>query len=372
MQKTIKALTLASVLAFAQAAWAGNENGGHNNNGNGNGGHNNNGPTITHTNTNGPTTNNTVLTQGQQQQQGQTQGQTATGIGTGIATSTSTSGAISGSNATAATGPITNGATPSTGPISNDSSATALGGTSLSTATGGTSSATGGTSNATGGTSNATGGNATGGNAAGGTSNASTGAVNVAPQQSTVNNFRSFVGTHAPNLSGSVDNCLAVLGWSAAVNVFGATGVGIGGGNQRTEYVEQCAAVKSAFEVWNRANGDVNKETFALDLLIKALPTYGKPAMDSAVERINSYIEQNGDQEPDSVMNIFGAKAFRKKDAAATQAPAPVVPAPVPAAPANLTVVVNPVVLTKEIRVIVGAQKKADQPAKKPDCGCKP
>lgn len=344
MKKTMAALTLTSVLAFAQAAWAGGNEEGY---GKDHGGK----PPVTQPT---PTTNTNLQGQNQGQAQGQIQGQNqgqtqnATGIGIGTGIASSTSGAVAGSNATAATGPITNtnGASATTGPIKNDSSATALGGTSSSTALGGAS------------------------NATGGVSNASTGAVNVAPQQSTVNNFRSFVGTNAPNLSGSVDNCLAVLGWSAAVNVFGATGIGLGGGNQRTEYVEQCAAVKSAFEVWNRANGDINKETFALDLLIKALPTYGKPAMEAAVGRINTYIEQNGDAQPDSVMNIFGAKSFRKKEVEVAAAPV-AAPAAAAVAPNNVTVIVNPVVEHKETRVIVAAKKKVDQPVKKPDCGCK-
>jgi len=266
--------------------------------------------------------------QGQGQTQGQGQSQTAnggTGIGTGIGVGTgissSTSGAVSGS---------TSGATATTGAITNDnrSGATANGGA------------------------------------------ATTGPINVAPQQSTVNNFRSFVGTNAPNLAGSVDNCLAVLGWSAAVNFFGNTGIGVGGGNQRTEYVEQCAAVKSAFEVWNRSAGDVQKETFAIDMLIKALPTYGKPAMDAAVNRINTYIEQNGDQEPDSVMNLFGAKAFRRKPVDAAPAAATVQAAP-QANPTNLTVVVQPVIEKKETTVIAAnGNKKKPAPKAKPKCTC--
>ncbi len=282
--------------------------------------------------------------QSQAQNQGQNQGQSqqanGTGIGTGIATSTA--GASAG--ATAQTGAITNtnGASAQTGPITN---------------TNGASAATG----------------AIDVNAAGGAANAATGPINVAPSQSTVNSFRSFVGTNAPNLSGAVDNCLAVVGWSFSANVFGSTGVGLGGGNQRAEFVEQCSAVKSAFEVWNRANGDVAKETFAIEMLIKALPNYAKPAMDSAVERINAYVEKNGENEPDSVMSIFGAKAFKKKD---------LPPATLPAA-ANtgtqlqgVTLVVNPVVHTvethtKETRVVVKQPKAPVPAALAPDCGCK-
>lgn len=275
--------------------------------------------------------------QQQQQQQGQNQGQSQTANG-----GTAISGSNSASNSTAVSG-STSGAVAQTGPINVDAAGGqggqgGQGGTAVSNAQGGTS-----VSNAQGG---------------------STGPISVAPSQSTVNNFRSFVGTNAPNLSGSVDNCLAVLGWSAAVNVFGSTGVGIGGGNQRAEYIEQCAAVKSAFEVWNRANGDLSKEAFAIEMLIKALPNYAAPAMEKAVERINTYIEQNGDQEPDSVMSIFGARAFRKGAAAA------------PAAPANnnsgTTININPVVhtieKTREVRTVVqpakpAAPKAAPKPA---------
>ena len=271
----------------------------------------------------------TVVQQGQGQQQGQRQGQqqgqgqAQTANGTGIGVGTATAGA------TAATGPITNtnGAVAETGPIDV--------------------------------------------NAAGGAANAATGPITVAPNQSTVNSFRSFVGTNAPGLSGAVDNCLAIVGWSAAVNVFGSTGVGVGGGNQRAEFVEQCSAVKSAFEVWNRANGDVAKETFAIEMLIKALPNYAKPAMDSAVTRINAYVEANGAAEPDSVMTIFGATALKKK------AVEPVVVAPVrndsgAAAQAGVTLVVNPVVHTvethtKETRVVV-QQKQPKPPVLAPGC----
>ncbi len=284
--------------------------------------------------------------QGQGQNQGQGQQQTANGtgigvgVGTGIATSNAGASAVNGSVNGTVTGTNTNTVT----------------GTNTSTNT-----VTGTNTNAN----TASTGPVTSTNA----NTAATGPINVAPQQSTVNSFRSFVGTNAPNLSGSVDNCLAVLGWSGAVNFFGNTGIGIGGGNQRTEYVEQCAAVKSAFEVWNRADGDINKETFAIEMLVKALPKYAKPAMDAAVERINTYIEQNGDAQPDSVMNIFGAKSFKRREAA------PVAPAqPVQQAPANGNVTLNlfPVVETKEtVRTVVATQqKRKPAPAKKPDCGC--
>ena len=289
--------------------------------------------------------------QSQAQNQGQNQGQSqqanGTGIGTGIATSTA--GASAG--ATAQTGAITNtnGASAATGAITNTNGASAATGAIDVNAGGGAA------------------------NAAGGAANAATGPINVAPSQSTVNSFRSFVGTNAPNLSGAVDNCLAVVGWSFSANVFGGTGVGLGGGNQRAEFVEQCSAVKSAFEVWNRANGDVAKETFAIEMLIKALPTYAKPAMDAAVERINAYVEKNGAKEPDSVMSIFGAKALKKKD----------LPPPPPPADANtgtqlqgVTLVVNPVVHTvethtKETRVVVKQPKAPVPAALAPDCGCK-
>ena len=264
--------------------------------------------------------------QQQQQQQGQQQGQNQTATG-GTAVSGSSSTAVSGS---------TSGAVAQTGPI-DVNAAGGQGGQAVSNAQGG-----------------------------------STGPINVAPNQSTVNSFRSFVGTNAPNLVGGVDNCLAVLGWSAAVNVFGSTGVGIGGGNQRAEYVEQCAAVKSAFEVWNRAGGDLTKEAFAIDLLLKALPNYAAPAMEKAVERINTYIEQNGDKEPSSVMQLFGARSFRKTAApAATDAPAANNNA------GGTTININPVVHTieKQTRTVVQQQKPraaAPAPAKpKPKCDCK-
>jgi hypothetical protein len=286
--------------------------------------------------------------QQQQQQQGQNQGQGQSQVANG-GQGGQGGQAVSGSQSTATSGSIS-GANAQTGPIDIQN-------------------------NSAGGAAHAEGGAA---HAAGGAATAQNGPINVAPNQSTVNSFRSFVGTNAPNLVGSVDNCLAVLGWSAAVNVFGSTGIGIGGGNQRAEYIEQCAAVKSAFEVWNRADGDLAKETFAIDMLIKALPNYAAPAMERAVERINTYIEQNGDAQPDSVMSIFGARSFRKTEATATA----------PAAPANanggVTINLNPVVNTIEketVRTVTAAPKPAPKPAApkpapkpaaaKPDCACK-
>lgn len=192
--------------------------------------------------------------------------------------------------------------------------------------------------------------------AQGGNSNSSsnTGPVTttttVAPSQSTVNEFRSFVGTNAPALSASVDNCLAVTGTSFALNIFGGTGVGIGGGSQQATYVAQCAAVKSAFDVWNRASGDKQMETFAIEMLIKALPAYAQPAMEKAVERVNTYIEQNGAEEPESVMQVFGAKSFNKK-----AAPAVTTLQPVPAAPTEVKVNLD----------IIHQEKKTAAPVKK-------
>lgn len=284
--------------------------------------------------------------QSQQQQQGQNQGQSQIANGGQGGQGGQGGSAVSGSNAAAVSGSVS-GANAQTGAIDIQN-------------------------NSQGGAAHAQGGAA---NAQGGASQASTGPINVAPNQSTVNSFRSFVGTNAPNLVGSVDGCLAVLGWSAAVNVFGSTGVGLGGGNQRAEFVEQCAAVKSAFEVWNRAGGDLAKEAFAIEMLIKALPNYAAPAMERAVERINTYIEQNGATEPKSVMSIFGAKSFSGAAAA---------PAPAPAANGNaggVTINVNPVVHTKEtVRTVTAAParpaprpatKPTPKPAVKPDCGCK-
>ncbi|HCS24060.1 MAG TPA: hypothetical protein DIW20_09965, partial [Rhodospirillaceae bacterium] len=76
--------------------------------------------------------------------------------------------------------------------------------------------------------------------------------------------------------------------------------------------------------------------------------------------RINTYIEQNGDKEPSSVMSIFGARSFRK---------APAAPAPeAPAANANGTTInINPVVHTvekhtREVRTVV-QQKPKPKPA---------
>ncbi len=291
--------------------------------------------------------------QGQSQSQGQNQGQNqgqsqqanGTGIGVGISDANAAASAGATAGAKAETGAITNtnGANAETGPITNTNGANAQTGTIDV-------------------------------KSAGGAANAATGPITVAPSQSTVNSFRSFVGTNAPNLSGAVDNCLAVVGWSFSANVFGSTGVGLGGGNQRAEFIEQCSAVKSAFEVWNRANGDVAKETFAIEMLIKALPNYAKPAMDAAVERINAYTEKNGDAEPDSVMSIFGAKAFKKKE---------LPPAPLPAVnngaqqqQNGVTLIVNPVVHTvethtKETRVVVKQPKPVVPAALAPDCGCK-
>lgn len=254
-------------------------------------------------------------------------------------------------------------------PVNNGGTGIGIGGSSDSTSNANANAgafASTGPVNANGGEANATGGNA---NATGGTSssNAATGPVTVNPSQTTVNKFRSFVGTNAPNLQGSVDGCLAVLGWSAAVNVFGATGIGLGGGSQHTEYVEQCAAVKSAFEVWNRAGGDVAKETFAVQMLINALPTYGKPAMDQAVKRINTYIDTHGDQEPDSVMSIFGAQSFRHKVsvAAGQQQQSQ--------GYGGVTLNVYPVVQTKEtVRTVhTVAPKKAPVPKPRPKAAVK-
>lgn len=196
--------------------------------------------------------------------------------------------------------------------------------------------------------------NVSGVSAQGGNSHSNTGPVTttttVAPSQSTVNEFRSFVGTNAPALASSVDNCLAVTGSSFALNVFGGTGVGIGGGSQQATYVEQCAAVKSAFDVWNRASGDKQMETFAIEMLIKALPAYAQPAMEKAVERVNAYVEQNGAEEPESVMQVFGAKSFNKK-----AAPAVVTAQPVTAAPAEIKVNLN----------VIHEDKKTAAPVKK-------
>lgn len=149
----------------------------------------------------------------------------------------------------------------------------------------------------------------------------------VAPTQSQVNNYRSFVGSNAPNVAAAVDKCLVVAGWSFGLNAMGTDAGSLSIGKNDAKFIEQCAAVDASLKLFVLANGDKQQEALSINLLLKALPNYGPDALKATVEGINKYVEENGDEEPTSVMQVFGAKAFKKKPAAVQ--PVVVAPAPV-------------------------------------------
>jgi len=149
-----------------------------------------------------------------------------------------------------------------------------------------------------------------------------------APSTTTVTNYRTFVAASAPNIAAAVDNCLAVTGWSVGLSWMGGEAGSLTGGRNKAEFVEQCAAVKKSIELFDRAvlTDDMQLKALSLNLLLHALPNYGPAAMKDTVDKVNAYVEKNGDEEPGSVVQIFGAKAFKPK----TRVAPPPAPAPAP------------------------------------------
>ena len=129
----------------------------------------------------------------------------------------------------------------------------------------------------------------------------------------TNNNYRAFGSTNAPNLSGSVDHCMAVTGRSYGINVMGTDAAGIGFGKQKVEYNEKCAAVSVGTNMLNTAGRDPQKEALGLGILSEALPGQVPQAIEKTVERVNAYAAKNSNTRPSSVLELFGAKALKNK-----------------------------------------------------------